>query len=356
MLELFRIPLLSVLSVYIVLLVGILCRRNSWITPDATDIVVKLVVNLFMPCLIASKIIGNDAFDDLANLCWPPLTGVGVVVLGLGVAWLYGRFLPRRWTGIDNRVQLGTFALCVGMLNYGYVPIPLIADLYPGDDKALSVLFVQNMGTEFALWTLGIFCLSGVLTKKSLLRMCNFPTIAILSCILIDVTGLSDHVPSLLMKSVDMIGVAAIPVSLLFVGAVIGDCTMRHQEPEVSEEKEMSLKQLEPDDKTHSWSQGGQERVRLIPLAVSSCLLRLVVLPALIILAARYLPVTRELKIVLVIHAAMASAVFPVVLSRLYGGSVKTSLSVILSNTVVAIFTTPLWIAYGLAFVVNDSL
>lgn len=337
--DLFRIPVLSVLSVYMVLALGMFCRRGGWITAESTSVVVRLVVNLFMPCLIAAKVLGNNAFDNRANLFLPPLAGVGVVAVGMALAWLYARFLPSKLTGVDTHAKLGTFALCVGMLNYGYVPIPLIADLYPGDDRILSVLFVQNMGTEFALWTIGVFCLAGSFSRKSLAQMFNIPVMAILLCILIDLAGLSGAVPSLLMKTVNMIGDAAIPLSLLFVGAVVGECTMKPSSGSSSNESSSEVKE----DK--------EETIHYIPLILSSCLLRLVVFPMLIIVAARFLPVSRELKIVLVIHAAMASAIFPIVLSRLYHGSVRTALTTILSNTLVAIVTTPLWIAYGLAFV-----
>ncbi len=325
MFELFKIPAMCVLGVYGVMGMGMLCRKGEWITRETSDVMFRLVVNLLSPCLIASKVIGNEAFQDPRNLYFPPLTGVGVVVLGLVVGWLCACVLPKSLSGMTTSRQLGTFAVCVGMLNYGYVPIPLLQDLYPGDDKLLAVLFLQNVGTEFALWTLCVFVLVGRFDREALLKVVNVPSMAIVGSVLINVFGLDEYVPTLVMKPIHMLGQAAIPISLLFVGAIIVDCIDRKQ---IAAEL------------------GYFTRVGII-----SCILRLGVLPVLIILAARYLPCSRELKIVLVIHASMASAIFPIVMTKLYKGCVKTALATVLTNTFVALITTPVWIALGLRLI-----
>lgn len=322
MFELFKIPVIAVLGVYGVMGIGMLCRKGGWITRETSDVMFRLVVNLLSPCLIASKVIGNEAFQDSRNLYFPPLTGMGVIVLGVTVGWLAARLIPKRLSGISTTRQIGTFAVCVGMLNYGYVPIPLLQDLYPGNDKLLAVLFLQNVGTELALWTLCVFVLFGRFERTALLKIVNVPSMAIAGSVLVTVIGFDQYIPLLVMKPIHMLGEAAIPISLLFVGAIIVDCIDRKQIAE--------------------------ELAYFTRLGILSCFLRLFVLPIVIITAARYLPCSRELKIVLVIHGAMASAIFPIVMARLYNGCVKTALATVLSNTFVALITTPLWIAVGL--------
>jgi malate permease and related proteins len=80
-------------------------------------------------------------------------------------------------------------------------------------------------------------------------------------------------------------------------------------------------------------------------------LLRLGVLPFLFLLVARYLPCSTELKQVIVLEAAMPAAVFPIVISKHYGGDVNTALRVVLSTSVAGLITIPLWIRFGMKFV-----
>ena len=57
-----------------------------------------------------------------------------------------------------------------------------------------------------------------------------------------------------------------------------------------------------------------------------------------------------ELKRVLVVQAAMPSAVVSIIVARVYGGQPLVAVQIILGTTALALFTIPLWIRFGLAF------
>ena len=71
----------------------------------------------------------------------------------------------------------------------------------------------------------------------------------------------------------------------------------------------------------------------------------------LFLLAVKFLPMTVELKRVLVLEAAMPTAVFPVVLAKLYKGDPATAMRAVLGTAVVSLVTIPLWIKFGMKFV-----
>jgi len=73
-----------------------------------------------------------------------------------------------------------------------------------------------------------------------------------------------------------------------------------------------------------------------------SCALRLGILPVLFLLLAKYLPCSLELKRVITIQAAMAAAVFPIVMAKHYGGDPATALRVVLGTSLVGLVTIPL--------------
>jgi predicted permease len=54
---------------------------------------------------------------------------------------------------------------------------------------------------------------------------------------------------------------------------------------------------------------------------------------------------------VLVLEAAMPTAVFPVVLAKLYKGDPATAMRAVLSTAVVSLLTIPLWIKFGMKWV-----
>jgi malate permease and related proteins len=83
----------------------------------------------------------------------------------------------------------------------------------------------------------------------------------------------------------------------------------------------------------------------------SSVVLRVGLFPLLFLAAARYVPMTLELKRVLILEAAMPAAVFPIILARHYDGDPPTAMRVVLGTTVVSLVTIPLWIRFGMAFV-----
>jgi malate permease and related proteins len=85
-------------------------------------------------------------------------------------------------------------------------------------------------------------------------------------------------------------------------------------------------------------------------VAIAACAVRLGVMPALMLCFARWLPCPVELKRVLVVEAAMPAAVIPIIIAQYYGGQPLTAVQVVLSTTAAGLFTCPLWIRAGLAW------
>jgi malate permease and related proteins len=57
------------------------------------------------------------------------------------------------------------------------------------------------------------------------------------------------------------------------------------------------------------------------------------------------------LKSVLIIQAAMPATIFPIVVTRAHHGDMPTALRVILGTSVIGLITIPLWIGYGLHWI-----
>ena len=125
----------------------------------------------------------------------------------------------------------------------------------------------------------------------------------------------------IMLVTVHMIGVCAIPLALLIIGATMADF----------------------------WGEfHGASGMGVMGLAV---LVRNLICPLGFVLLAWTLPVSQELKETLVVQAAMPAGVFPLLLARHHGGSVPVALQVIFATSAAAIITLPLWIHFGMQLI-----
>ncbi|MEL7240234.1 MAG: AEC family transporter, partial [Planctomycetota bacterium] len=238
-----------------------------------------------------------------------------------------------RIAGMDDPRRRRTFALSAGMFNYGYVTLPLTESLYPAE--TLGVLFVFNVGVEAAMWGVGVTLLTGGFSRSAggnrpgarvmLGRLLSPPVIA--TIVAVTLNALSPPIPAAAQPVVELAGKtlgwladAAIPIGLLLTGATI-------------------------------WHDWGEAKLKTgLPVVALACGVRLLLLPALFIGIAVTLPdawASVHLRRVLVLQAAMPSAVFPIVLSRHFGGDVGTALRIVVGTSLVSLLTMPAWIALG---------
>jgi predicted permease len=299
--------------IFVIIGIGIVLRRVEWLTAAADQSLMKLVVKFLYPCLILENVLGNPALRSAANLIVPPLIGFGTMSVGVVIAY----FVARK-VGIKVGEGLRTLAFTTGIYNYAYIPIPLITALY--GRETLGVLLVFNVGCEAAIWTVGIVVLSGLPLSKAWRLLANPPVFALLTAVAVNLCGLSSYVPKVALSTVHLCSVCAIPVGLILIGATLADLILSRPEALL-------------DRKT----------------TPTACVLRLVLLPAAMLLVARYLPASPELRRVVIMQAAMPAGIFPVVISKHYGGRSETAAQVAVSTNLIGLLSIPIWLRIGLA-------
>lgn len=310
----------AIVPVLWLVVAGFALRRVGWFTGQADSSLMAVLVRFFYPMLILSFIVENEALEQADNVLWPPLVGFFTVTMGFVLGFLGARAL-----GLERGADRRTFAFAVGIFNYGFLAIPVSNALYDFDRGTNGVLLVHNVGVEVAFWTVGYALITGTFNKRSWRQLFNPPIVAI-------VLGLGVNyllawqewtVPDWIWPVVNMPAACAIPFGLLLSGATFADLM---REP-------------------GWWRQG-----RVIGGGLA---LRLGILPLLFLVLAMLLPVTTELQRVLIVQAAMPSGILPVVFARHYGGNPRIAMAVVLSTTVVAIVTIPLWAGLGVGWILD---
>jgi len=303
----------AVIPVFGIMVVGLVIRKIGWLTEEADASLLRVNINLLLPALILDSAFGNPALSQPRTLALAPLIGFGTTALGILLAWAC-----RGFAGLKSLPAQRTFAVSTGMYNYGFVPVPLAMLLF--GSGTVGVLFVHNVGVEIALWTIGVAVMTGAGIGGAWRKIVNAPLVAIVLALVLNTSGAVPHLPAPLLTGLHWLGQCAIPMSILLSGAIVAD-------------------HLHEFHSAHSW--------RVI---VAGLVLRLGVLPCLFLVLARWLPCSVELKRVIVVQAAMASALFPIAMAKHYGGDPATALRVVISTSVAGLVTIPLWIRLGMKF------
>ena len=197
--------------------------------------------------------------------------------------------------------------------------LPIMEAVWGPESRGL--LLVHNVGVEAAIWTVGLLVLSGQSLRDGWRRLLSPVFVTLVIAVGCNLAGVVPYLPKVLLDAVHALALCGIPLGLVMTGVSLAG--------HLSSPREL----FDP-------------RVSLAAGA-----LRLGVLPLLIIGLALVLPCSTELKRVLVVQAAMPSAMVPVILAKLYGGHPRTAVQIVVGTTVVGILTIPLWLRAGLGWI-----
>ena len=310
----------TTLSVFLIAAIGFATRRFGIIDDPTEHRIMKLVVWVLIPCFILSKVPGNPSLQQVSTVAGAMGVGAAIIAASFGICLLAGRLV-----GITNEDGVKTFSVATGLQNYGFIPIPLIEGIFPETaDQILGILFIHNLGVELGLWTLGIILLSGS-ASGAWKRLINGPSIAIFVGLVLNFTRPWALLPTSAMPIVDvlqrtttMLGTCAIPIAVMLVGATLCGILQREK--------------WKPD-----W--------RVI---LASPILRFAILPAMILLVASCVTFSEELRLVLAVQAAMPTGIFPIVLSKHFGGKPSVAIQVALLSSALSLVLTPLLLSLGI--------
>lgn len=303
----------KVLAVFAMMGCGVFARVVGWLSAESDRSLMKLTVSILLPSLFFHRILTDERLNQASEVYLPPLVGFGTTLLGFVVAGLVASFMGK-WIDLPSQSHRRAFTLCTGMYNYGYVPLPIALAIFPG---AVTTLIVHNVGVEIALWTLGLLIISGHLGRDWWKHVLNPPVIAIGTALFLKFVGVRHYVPGFVIEASHDLGVCGIPLGLILSGATIYDLFRQA-----------------------SWLKHWRS-------FATATLIRVVLLPAVFLLMAKYLPLREELKIVILLQAAMPAATFPIVMTRLYGGDTPTAFRIVVGTTILSVVTIPLWIMAG---------
>jgi len=295
-------------SLFIMLLVGALARYRKIITTDALDTLCRLVLNVTLPALfiyiLASKCVGNT----ILSLWYAPFFAAAIIFVGYGVATIAAKLLK------VPKERLGTFKFLIAFQNSGFLAIPIAFALF-GEDGVLNIV-IFNIGFNLLLWTFGIRLLKGSKEKTAIKPFANVVNTGTVALALgLALGGFCIAVPLFIMDTAKMLGDATVPLSMLVVGAILAGSGIR--------------------------SKGHGRELAVITLC------RIIIIPVIFLGAIRIMPnIPTLMRSIIVLQAAMPSAVTSVIFAKRFGGDYDFAASGIFVTTLCSMVTVPIMMMF----------
>ncbi|MFA4944006.1 MAG: AEC family transporter [Lentisphaeria bacterium] len=312
----------NLLAILLLMAPGVWLRRTGVVTDEAAARMARFVFTAAYPCLIFAAISERYTAPALLRAWALPVGVFGIVVVG----WLAGLAVARLLR-FATPAQKHAFIFQCGFNNYSFLALPLVEALWGAEAGAM--LLLSTVGAELGVWTLGVTTLGGHgFHWRQLLTLARRPPLLALAAAgawlaVRDLLGLPPVLETLhsgtagtaIFRAVKLLGGATIPLSMTVAGC--------------------SLAVLPP----------RELRNRLVWLASA---LRLLAIPALVLLGLRLLPIPADQLRVLSVVAVMPAAVASISLCKVYGGDEHLTAGTVLLTHLAAAATVPILLALAL--------
>ena len=297
----FSIILSQVLRMGLILVVGYVIFRMKLITHEGNVCLSNLLLLVVNPLMIFQSFMVAYTPARMRAFGISALLAAMAHLIAVGLAVLVARKNGNGNHGIER--------ICVIFSNCGFMGIPLISSIL-GSEGVLYLTPYIVVFTVF-LWTYGLSQMIGKSSPQLILRGLTSPAmIAIVIGLIFFVTGL--RLPDFMDGGFDTLASMNTPLSMLIAGISLAETDLA----------------------------GALKKKRLYLI----CAFRLLVVPAAFLLLIRFLPVSRDIRIVNLIAAACPAATSGTLFALRYGGDYKYASEIFAVSTVLSMATIPLFV------------
>lgn len=204
-----------VLPLFLVMLVGFVCKRLKVVTEELARQMNGLVFRVFLPVLLCKNIY-SSSLDSLMS------PGV-FLFAGLGILLLFFALMALIPLIEKNRPTCSAMIHAMLRSNYAYFGIPLVQSMFPGQDisvASLLVVVVVPLFNVLAVILLEMFRGGKADAGQIVKKIAKNPLIiGSLAGLVILLTGIK--MPAILQKPVDDLSKVATPLALFLLGASV---------------------------------------------------------------------------------------------------------------------------------------
>jgi hypothetical protein len=223
----------TTIMLLLVILTGLLLRKKGVFDRRSTERLSGFVLDIAFPALVFTSMLRTADPQVLAE-CWHlPLTGIAILLLGLGTGYLVSPLL-----GASGAPSRGSAAFAIGTPNWLFIPLPIAIALY-GEQGERIVLLV-NVGALLVFWSAGVWIVRGgkrgaVSVRRILLNPGLLATVlGIVVALLFPITrtledaditriGIGPAALSIIVQAMAFVGDVTVALSMIVTGSLLAE-------------------------------------------------------------------------------------------------------------------------------------
>lgn len=204
------ILLKQMLVLFILMLVGVCCRKCGIFNDEANKRISSLVVNVANPALILSSSINQEAVIEGMEFVKTFLLAWGM----FGVVMVIAHFIPRILRADVS--EYGTYKTMTIFSNIGFMGFPVISALYGSEALLYATMFLIPFNVLIYTYGISVMKKQGEKTGFQLRKILNVGVVSCAVALVIYLTKLP--VPVVVENAVDSISGLTAPLSMMVIG------------------------------------------------------------------------------------------------------------------------------------------
>lgn len=311
--EIFFLTLRQMLLMFTLILTGFVLRKKHILPENSDKTMAKLETYIFVPALSLFTQMSKCTVKTFAENSVLILYGTVIVLGAILLSYPLSRLFIRNSADPDASYQRNIYKYALTFANYGFMGNFIILGVWGNDFYYKYSLFVLGVGILCSSW--GLYILipkdksAGLVAnlKKGFLTP---PMIALVAGIAFGLLDLAKYVPDFLLSAFDSAGKCQGPVAMVLAGFVIGGYNFKE--------------------------------ILLNKKVYTATFLRLVAIPAVIMILLKAVGTSEEIMTLALIAFATPLGLNTIVYPAAYGGDTKTGASMTMISHTLSVATIPL--------------
>ncbi|MFC1566257.1 AEC family transporter [bacterium] len=313
----FKVIGLGTLEIFLLGLTGFFLVQRKMLGKVCISTLSTLVINVTLPCLIFTSVVTRFSTEKYPSWWIYPICAI----LLMCAASMFGLIITKFNKNLAEKreyISLFTFN------NANYLPIPLIAAMFPKEqaETYFVYVFLFLLGFIPFMASFGVMLAAGKkFNKENIKDIFNPPLFAILSSLFIAYFGLTSYIPNILLNPMKLLGACTVPLAMIILGGII--CLNFSNKLKISPK-----------------------------IVIELALVKLILLPLIAFFIVKNFPVNfRSLGFIIMLQAAMPPATSLTAISEKFGGNSAFIGQVTFYIYIISLFTIPVMMGLYMYFV-----
>lgn len=210
------ILLKQMLILFMIMLVGFICRKKKIISNEGSKVLSAIVVNVANPALILSASINKESFVKGKELLFVALLSLGIYIFLLIVSKLVVILLKVKTK------EAGTYKVMTVFSNIGFMGFPLISAVYGSDALLYASFFLIPYNVLIYTWGISTMRKDNgnqEEVSESKIAWNKIFNIGVIACIITIIIYISQiRVPDFIESAITSISSLTAPLSMIVIG------------------------------------------------------------------------------------------------------------------------------------------